>query len=149
MSEQYIYLGKLLNTYFFIHSICDSKFTQTISNILYDALAINQYIEDSNENVIIYELNDKTNQITITTIQHILKDEYSYFVLKNLSETFLKLIKAPRNDLFVVEYNYESKCYKIFELPKIPKEIEILLLNSPNIVSDFTNINEAFSNFIS
>lgn len=149
MSEQYIYLGKLLNTYFFIHSISYSKFTQTISNVLYDALASNQYIEDSNENVVIYELNEKTNQMTITAIQHVLKDEHVRFVLKNLSETFLRLIKAPRDDLFVVEYNYESKCYKIFELPKIPQEIEILLLNSPNVVSDFIKINEAFSNFIS
>lgn len=130
-SEIYIYLGYAQSTYFYIHIVESEKFTDSISSEIYNVMIKSEYIEHSEQNVIIYDFNSFTNKNKIIAIQHFLKDKHYDFGVEDLAEFLPKLLVAERNDLFAIKYNYVTTGYNIYNLDnfdftkfigKIPKE---------------------------
>ncbi len=116
--EIYIYLGNQTNTYFFIHTIYNDKFTEEISHQIYNVLINDDMIISPDENVIIYEIN-KNNKVNIICIQHSSKKYSHQFYKNNLEEFFSVLISKERNDIYAIKYNYETKAYYSYYIDDI------------------------------
>lgn len=108
MSELYIYLGLANDTMFFIHHKFDSRWSEAISSQIMNCLIEFGFAKEKNY-VVIYEMGETS---TITTIQHE-KGKFAEFDLENLAEYLPQLMKADRDDAFVIDYSYDTKAYNI------------------------------------
>jgi len=118
--EMYIYLGFSNNTYFFKHYIYNkNKFNNEISRQIYNILIKDKFIQDHNENVIIYEFDNET--CNIISIQHRNKKNISRYDNNNLELYFRRLenINRKDNDIYAIKYDYEKKIYLSYVLDDI------------------------------
>ncbi len=149
-SELYVFLGKANDTFFFQHAVINPKFTKNISYEIYNILMKDHRIEHSEQNVIIYEIDEKNNIFNIISIQHMLKDENKIikYDIKNLSEYFIYLLKQSKNDIFVIEYKYATKSYHIFETELVEKCNNAMGIEIPDSMPPFTEIHDVFTKFV-
>ena len=133
-SELYIYLGKQLDAYFFIHTIHDSNFNNEISYQIYNVMINEQMILNLNEIVIIYEFDPYNNICNVIRIQHLLNPYHIQIYKNNLEKNFLNLITAKRDDIFIIKYDYINKCYLSYEI----NNTDCLT----NIFNKFNEVNE-------
>lgn len=109
--ETYIFLGTQQNTHFFLHITQMEQYTMSISSQIYNVLIRDTFITDPKTNVIIFSFN-KSKEIII--IQHADNPNKAKFGKKNLEEFFCVLMAAPRNNSYVIIYNYDDKLYKTY-----------------------------------
>jgi hypothetical protein len=116
MDEQYIYLGHMSDTHFFIHTIANPTFEKTTSDQIYNVLIHEDRITDPKKNVIIYEFDVMNKEVYITIIQHITKEGgLIRFDPQNILEMLKPLVTAERSDMYLIRYSYEKECYESFE----------------------------------
>ena len=115
-SEQYIFLGKKGNTYFWLHSVINAEFTEEISYQIYNAMINEKMIQSHSEEIVIYEfIKDKSPRVIIITHdKNKIETIYPDNVLK---EVFEELTEADRSEMFVIRYNYIKKCYLSYNFP--------------------------------
>ena len=106
--EEYFFLGKANNVYFFFHNVSNKSFDKNISHQLYNVLIIDKIIIDFTENVIIYEFNKYNNTCNCICIYHNSNKSKPIFYKDNLAEYFEILFNAERNDIYVITYTYSS-----------------------------------------
>jgi len=114
MNEQYIYLGFQANTFFYLHVVTGSEFDAMLSGEVYNVMIHESRIRNSEDNVIIYELNP-SGLFDIIIIQHEDKMQQMRFELDNLSTFFRPLISVERDRMFVICYNYDKGCFETYE----------------------------------
>ena len=151
--EQYVFLGLSQDTFFFMHLIKKRIFDSKISNEIYNILLKDSRISDTEQNVIIYEINATTFEFKIIVIQHLLKDKFKTYTLENLSSYYTTLINVPREELFCITFLYEDKKYEIYEMSKISncdffRNLEFTTHIELTTRVEFTGITEVFTNFI-
>jgi hypothetical protein len=116
-SEIYIFLGFQLNTSFFVHTIGDNEnFKGEISHQIYNVMMNNRQIIEQNENVIIYEFNNITKSCNVIKITHSKNLSNNIIDKDNLEDFFPVLIKAFRDDIFAIKYDYTTKGYYSYSI---------------------------------
>jgi hypothetical protein len=115
-SEIYSFLGLQFDTYFFIHTIFNENFSDEISHQIYNVLINHNQITQPYENVIIYEFNLYKGLCNAICIQHTTNQKHIKFDKDNLENFFPTLIKADRNDLYTIKYDYDTKAYMNYHI---------------------------------
>ncbi len=123
-SEQYVYLGMMNDTYFYIHTVHNTEFKEPISHQIYNVMIDETMITEPKSNVIIYEFYPDGTQKAII-IQHASNSIKKVFSSDNLREFFNTLIAADRRDMFVIVYDYDKKCYFTYEIDSPPPPINL------------------------
>jgi hypothetical protein len=117
MDEQYVYLGCQNDTFFFMHIVSNPEFKKETTDQIYNIMMHESRIISSNKNVVIYEFDMANIVISAIIIQHISKlGGPIQFDKENLQTFFRSVVSADRNDMYVIRYNYEKKCFQTFEL---------------------------------
>jgi hypothetical protein len=132
MKEQYIYAGYKNHTHFFIHIQENMRdFTEEISKRVYHYLVNLRKIQRYEENVVIYQIHPVSCIVQLVIIQNYDKDPSTRFQYDNqyMSKYFWELWNLPRNTFinnnsknedddsaFIVEYNYQNRCYTNYHL---------------------------------
>ena len=137
-AEQYIYLGLIDKTFYFIHRINNEQFSRSTSNYIYDILIYNKMINSNNNDVVIFEYDKFTSKVII--IQHAKNNTKKIYFLEELLSNYNQLLIKERNTTFAILYNYKSNDYYVFEL-NINCPIINFILNNPEISYVTTNIN--------
>ena len=139
--ELYMYLGNQLNTFFFMHTITNKlDYNINISGQLYGMLIQEKMIVDCEENVIIYDFNPfEREYLEIIIIQHGNKKKYLQFDTDSISTFLNVLLHAPRDELYVITYDYKKKVYLsyLIEQKKVTDKIppgDIQISNIHNLL---------------
>jgi len=125
MIENYTFLGTQNSTHFFFHSSNNMNYNVMISSQIYNVLINDEFISNAMENVVIYSFNNKHE---IIIIQHVDNMKNNIFNKENLESFFNVLVNAVRNDSYIIQYDYDMKCYKSYyneNVIPIPKELKI------------------------
>jgi len=115
-NEIYVWLGKMLNTHFFMHTVSSEQWSENISLGLYNCLIHNKFITSPDENVIIYTFNKINGQIKCIVVTHELAKEKIKLDAINLGDMLPVLLKHERSELVAVIYYYENPRYSLFEI---------------------------------
>ena len=135
MIENYTFLGTQNSTHFFFHSSNNMNYNVMISSQIYNVLINDEYISNAMENVVIYSFNNKHE---IIIIQHVDNMKNNIFNKENLESFFNVLVNAVRNDSYIIQYDYDMKCYKSYyneNVIPIPKELKIQNNTIVNIIT--------------
>jgi hypothetical protein len=122
--EVYLFLGSLDNVHFFFHMIFSNNFESNISHQIYNILIDNQFIDNNNEIVIIYEFNISKKEVNVISIQHINNEKYLEFDKNNLENIYPKLIdhdSHKNKKSFVIKYYYNNKSYSSIYIDNFPQ----------------------------
>ena len=130
-SEIYAWLGKMLNTHFFIHTVSSEQWDENISLGLYNCLMHNKFITSSDENIVIYTVNKNNGQVKCIAVSHQLFEDKFKVDANNLGEIFPHILKQERNDLVAIQYFYDNPRYSLFELDNCKKMWENILKDCP------------------
>lgn len=126
-AEQYIYLGLLDNTFYFIHKVNSDSFSEIISYYIYDIMICNKMINLNYNDVVIFEFDKHRQKIII--IQHDTNNMKKIYTYENLSNTYRQLIESTRDNIYVILYNYKNLDYFSFEIEKKCPNINLILYN--------------------
>jgi len=135
MTENYIFLGMQNSTHFFINISNNVNYNVNIPSQIYNVLINDKIISNPIENVVIYSFNEKCE---IIIIQHANNIKNNIFNKENLNSFFDVLINAKRNDSYIIQYDYNMKCYKSYYVDNIipiPKELKIQNSTIVNIIT--------------
>ena len=134
-SEQYIFLGKKGNTYFWLHTVNSTNFNEEISYQIYNVMINEKMIQSYSDDIVIFEfsLNKPPLGIIIT---HDKNELGTIYPVNELKKVFGYLTEADRSEMFVVKYDYTKKCYLSYEFPgntinkiNIDESIELDIVN--------------------
>jgi hypothetical protein len=123
MSELYIYLGNLENTFFFIHSVHDKvKYAQIpypLDSQIMNCMICESMIEDETKQCIVFTVNG--DQIKATVITHADGPTKTYDT-EHLSSVLARCVKAFANKkdhetCLIFQYDYEKDCFNTSEIP--------------------------------
>jgi hypothetical protein len=137
-AEQYIYLGFLDKTFYFIHKVNNCNFSETITYYIYDIMICNKMINSNDNDIVIFEFNKNIQKIII--IQHETNNRKKNYTADHLLDIYRQLIEYNRNNIFVILYNYKSVDYYTFELEVKCPDIH-LMLDNPELVYTTTKKN--------
>jgi hypothetical protein len=135
MTENYIFLGMQNSTHFFINISNNVNYNVNIPSQIYNVLINDKIITNPIENVVIYSFNEKCE---IIIIQHTDNIKNNIFNKENLNSFFDVLINAKRNNSYIIQYDYDMKCYKSYYVDNIipiPKELKIQNSTIVNIIT--------------
>lgn len=135
MTENYIFLGMQNSTHFFINISNNVNYNVNIPSQIYNVLINDKIISNPIENVVIYSFNEKCE---IIIIQHANNIKNNIFNKENLNSFFDVLVNAKRNDSYIIQYDYNMKCYKSYHIDNIipiPKELKIQNSTIVNIIT--------------
>jgi len=135
MTENYIFMGMQNSTHFFINISNNVNYNVNIPSQIYNVLINDKIISNPIENVVIYSFNEKCE---IIIIQHADNIKNNIFNKENLNSFFDVLINAKRNDSYIIQYDYNMKCYKSYYVDNIipiPKELKIQNSTIVNIIT--------------
>jgi hypothetical protein len=127
-AEQYIYLGSVEKTIYFIHKVNMQNIALSrISYYIYDIMICNKMINSNDKDIVIFEFDKDRQRIII--IQHdtnVNKKNYEY---RQLLDDYRQLVESTRNNIFLILYNYKSADYYTFELDTKCPDIKYILYN--------------------
>ena len=135
MTENYIFMGMQNSTHFFINISNNVNYNVNIPSQIYNVLINDKIITNPIENVVIYSFNEKCE---IIIIQHADNIKNNIFNKENLDSFFDVLVNAERNDSYIIQYDYNMKCYKSYYVDNIipiPKELKIQNSTIVNIIT--------------
>jgi hypothetical protein len=135
MTENYIFMGMQNSTHFFINISNNVNYNVNIPSQIYNVLINNIIISNPMENVVIYSFNEKCE---IIIIQHADNIKNNIFNKENLNSFFDVLVNAKKNDSYIIQYDYNMKCYKSYHIDNIipiPKELKIQNSTIVNIIT--------------
>jgi hypothetical protein len=138
LAEQYIYLGLIDKTFYFIHKINSDQFSAHISNYIYDIMIYNKMINSADYDVVIFEFNKNISKVIIA--QHETNTVKKIYFVEELLNNYNQLLNHQRDNIFTILYNYKSSDYYVFELNTRCPVIN-LVLNNPELLYITTKIN--------
>ena len=111
--EPYLYVKKYNNIHYLIHVIVDEiNYIEKISGNIYSALIFNDIIKNSEEIVLIYEIDPFKEINNVTCIKHKNNQKDFIYDKKELEMIFPDLVKNTFNgELYIVGYDYENNGY--------------------------------------
>lgn len=145
-SEMYVWLGKMLNTHFFIHTVSSEQWSENISLGLYNCLIHNKFITSPEENIIIFTINKINGQIKCIVVSHETIAEKIRVDSDNLENIFPILFKHERSNLIAIQYYYDNPRYSYYELADNIVMWKTILKNIPTEKIDICEIVYGVSN---
>jgi hypothetical protein len=124
IKEKYIYGGYKNHTHFFIHIIENMRdFCADISKYIYNHMVNIGKITRYEENVVIYQIHPVSCLVNLIILQNYDKDPHTRYRYDNqyMSKYFWELWTLEQNQdnsesTFIIEYNYDKKKYKSYQL---------------------------------
>lgn len=124
-AEQYIYLGKSSGIYFYIHSVKNENFLPSISRGIYDVMKKEHMLLDVHEIIVIYEF--YPNGINKALVLQHINNTATHLSCDNLCSFFTTITNAPRDETYLIIYDYDNKRYFSYEIESAPAtELEAL-----------------------
>jgi hypothetical protein len=85
-------------------------------------------IVEPDKNIIVYEFYPNGEQKAII-IQHSNSTSRKILSSDNLKDFFSKITNAERRDMFLIEYDYDKKCYFTYELDSPPPPMNSMTID--------------------
>jgi hypothetical protein len=138
MTEYYIYMSKMNNNHFFYHIVLNEEYKISDTYNIYNVLIDENIINNTNENVIIYDIyQDKS--ITPIITQHYENQHLSNFDMDDLLKVFNHLYDIEFENIYIIEYHINNKLYKGIRQYNNTNKISLEGFKITNIIHTITN----------
>ena len=115
IDEIFILIGIHNQTYYFMHTIADPSYDESISYQIYNNLIHHKIITNPSYDVIIYDL--LMTKINIIKIVHSMNQQTNSSFDPNIFyELANAKYKSNNPDQLIIKYSYEKNCYLLYKI---------------------------------